>query len=53
MVTDEAEAFYATASLASTTNSADYMEISIVARGKDASTVARTILGTVRFPEAE
>lgn len=53
VVTDQGDACYITASLASTTNSVDYMDISIVARGKDASTVARTILGMMRFPETE
>lgn len=52
-VTDQDDAYYATATLASTTNSIDYMCISIIARGKDANKVARTILGTMRFPEPQ
>ena len=40
------------ASLVSTTSSADNLDISAVAAGNEASEIARTILGTVRFPEA-
>lgn len=39
--------------LASTTNSIDDLEISIVASGHDANRIARTILGTMRFPEPD
>jgi hypothetical protein len=39
------------ASLASSTNSVDNLDINVIARGKDASKIARTILGTMLFPE--
>jgi hypothetical protein len=41
------------ASLVSTTSSADNLDISVVATGNEAGEIARTILGTVRFPEDE
>jgi hypothetical protein len=39
------------ASLASTTNSIDNLDISIVASGKGASKIARCVLGTIGFPD--
>ena len=50
-VVEEEGTSHVTASLASTTNSIDDMEISITASGRDAIQTARTILGTMRFPE--
>ena len=51
VITQKGSAYHADAFLASTTNSTDDIEISVVAKGKDADRIARTILGTMRFPE--
>jgi hypothetical protein len=50
-ITQKGGAYQADAFLASTTNSTDDFEISVVAKGKNADRIARTILGTMRFPE--
>ena len=50
-VFQEGRTAHLTASLASTTNSIDDVEIVITASGRDAIQTVRTILGTVHFPE--
>jgi len=50
-ITQKGSTYHADAFLVSTTNSTDDFEISVVAKGRHASEIARTILGTMRFPE--